>query len=189
VEPTALVVDLATGNQADIASGNGLYWVLDDAQREMLLRLTPGAFGGNRGTWGLTLAQAWTLRGDRAKAREYAEEARKAFAAPVREPRGGEPNVYLGLALAHLGRKAEATHEADGIMALGLIERNRFLGPDHQHEVVRIHILLGNHERALDLLEPLLKVPYYLTPAWLRIDPNFDALRGNPRFEKLAHGT
>ena len=189
VEPTALVVDLATGNAVDLASGNGLYWVLDDSQREMLLRLTPGAFGGDRGTWGLTLAQAWTLRGDRAKAREYAEEARKAFTAPGREPRGGEPNVYLGLALAHLGRKAEATHEADGIMALGLIERNRFLGPDHQHDVVRIHILLGNHERALDLLEPLLKVPYYLTPAWLRVDPNFDALRGNPRFEALAHGT
>jgi hypothetical protein len=56
VEPTALVVDLATGNQADIASVNGLYWVLDDAQREMLLRLTPGAFGGRPpGPWGLTL--------------------------------------------------------------------------------------------------------------------------------------
>ena len=189
VEPTALVVDLATGNAVDLASGNGLYWVLDDAQREMLLRLTPGAFGGDRGTWGLTLAQAWTLRGDRAKAREYAEEARQAFTAPMREPRGGAPNIYLGLALAYLGRKAEATHEAEGIMALGPIERSHFQGPDNQHEVVRIHILLGNHERALDLLEPLLKVPYYLTPAWLRVDPNFDSLRGNPRFERLAHGT
>jgi len=32
------------------------------------------------------------------------------------------------------------------------------------------------------------RCPYYLTPGWLRIDPNFDPLRGNPRFDKLAQG-
>jgi len=34
-------------------------------------------------------------------------------------------------------------------------------------------------------LEPLLKMNYYLSPAWLRIDPNFAPLKGNPRFERL----
>jgi hypothetical protein len=29
-----------------------------------------------------------------------------------------------------------------------------------EHLLVRIHVLLGNHDRALDLLEPLLKAPY-----------------------------
>ena len=137
---------------------------------------------------GLALAQAWALRGNQAKIREFAEEARKAFPAPVTEARVREPDVYLGLALAYLGRKAEALREAEGSVALGPIEREPFEGPDVQHQAARIHILLGNHERALDLLEPLLKVPYYLAPGWLRIDPNFDPLRGNPRFEKLAHG-
>jgi hypothetical protein len=46
--------------------------------------------------------------------------------------------------------------------------------------------LVGEHERALDQLEPLLNIPYYLSPGWLRVDPTFAALRGNPRFERLV---
>ena len=52
-------------------------------------------------------------------------------------------------------------------------------------QLVRIHILLGEYEPALDLLEPLLEVPFYLTPGWLSIDPMFDPLRGHPKFQDL----
>ena len=49
-------------------------------------------------------------------------------------------------------------------------------------------MLVGEPEKALDNLDSLLNKPYYLTPAWLRIDPNFDPLRKNPRFQKLIAG-
>ena len=185
VEPTALV--------ADFAAFENLHWVLDDAQRDVLLRLTPGAFDGDRATWGIALAQAWALRGDQAKAREYAEEALKGLTAYSTDfPRAKEPNIRVALALAYMGRKVEAVREGEASVAPWPIATRPFPAPyvQHvQHQLVRIHILVGNHEKALDLLEPLLKVPYHLTPGWLRIDPNFDPLRGNPRFEKLAHGT
>ena len=71
VEPTALVAYLA--NYQD------LVWVLDEEQRELLLRLTPSAFDDDRGTWALCLAQAYALKGDAANVRTYAEEARKAY--------------------------------------------------------------------------------------------------------------
>jgi hypothetical protein len=31
-----------------------------------------------------------------------------------------------------------------------------------------------------------LKSPYYLSPSWLKIDPTYDPLRKNPRFQKLV---
>ena len=75
IEPTALVAGF--GNYWD------LYWSLDDDQQQLLLRLQPSAFDGDRGTWGAVLAQTHYLRGDQAKARVYADSARSFYASTL----------------------------------------------------------------------------------------------------------
>jgi tetratricopeptide (TPR) repeat protein len=172
------------------AQYNDLAWVLDDARRELLLRLTPAAFDGDRASWAMALAQAAAVKGDKAATISYAEEARKGMEEQLREaPDDDQRHVLRGLALAYLGRKEEAIQEGLRGVALDPIAKDITGGAYDQHVLARIYILTGEHEKALDQLEPLLKVPYYLSPGWLKIDPNFDPLRNNPRFQKLVAGT
>ncbi|HEX6432819.1 MAG TPA: hypothetical protein VFZ87_01185, partial [Gemmatimonadales bacterium] len=58
----------------------------------------------------------------------------------------------------------------------------------YQHLLARIYLLAGRPDKAVDRLEPLLEVPYFLSPGWLRIDPTFQSLRGHPRFQRLVEG-
>ena len=181
VEPTDLV--------AGVATFWDLYWVLDEEQQRLLLRLTPGAFDDNRSAWGLALAETYALRGDPARARAYADSARLDFEEQLEAtPGDAQLHALYGVALAYLGRKAEAVAEGERGVALGPINRDAHGGAYNQFQLVRIYLLVGEPDKALDWLEPLLKVPYYLSPGWLRIDPTFAPLRGKPRFERMVRG-
>jgi tetratricopeptide (TPR) repeat protein len=167
-----------------------LMWVLDDAQQRMLLRLRPEAFDDDIGDWGLALAQTFWLRGEQTKARTYADSARIAFEEYLRdEPEEAYYHAVHGLALAYLSRKTEAVQAGRRAVALMPISTNAEDGPYFQHQLARIYILIGEQELALDQLESLLRIPYYLSPSWLKIDPNFSSLRTNPRFQRLVAGS
>jgi serine/threonine-protein kinase len=181
VDPTTLV--------AYVASYSDLVWVLDEAQQQLLLRLTPSGFDDDRATWGIVLAQTYVLQGKGAKARVYADSARLAYEQQLQAtPQDAQRHVLLGLAMAYLGRKAEAIREGEHAVALLPTAKDAWIGPYVQHQLARIYIQVGEPEKALDQLEPLLKIPYFLSPGWLRIDPTFTPLRGNPRFERLVAG-
>ena len=97
--------------------------------------------------------------------------------------------MLLGTALAYLGRRDEAVSEGRQAIALLPVSKDAFTGAYVQHQLARIYLLVGEPEQALDQLEPLLRIPYFLSPSWLRIDPTFNPLRGNPRFHRLVGET
>ena len=179
VEPAALVAFMATYSD--------LVWLLDEPQRELLLTLTPAAFDNDPGVRAIVLAQAYALKGDSENVRLHAEEARRVIEEQLRS--GTEDpgrHAVLGLALAYLGRKEEAIREGRRAAELLPVSRDAVGGPYFQLQLARIYVLVGEPEKALDQLEPLMKIPNVLSPGWLKIDPRFDPLRKNPRFQKLV---
>jgi TolB-like protein/Flp pilus assembly protein TadD len=178
VEPTELPVFFATFWD--------LHWVLLPEQQALLLRLSPRMFEDNRAAWAMVLAETYALHGNQAQARVYADSARQVFEGVLKTlPDDNQSQVLLGVALAYLGRKAEAIQAAERGVALLPIAKDAYGGPYNQLQLVRVLILTGEYDRAITALEPLLQIPFYTSPGWLRVDPMFAPLKGNPRFEKL----
>jgi tetratricopeptide (TPR) repeat protein len=166
-----------------------LYWMLEEADQKLLGSLGPDRFDGDRSNWALTMMQLYYQRGDLARARAFADSAqreiRKQLAATPDDP---QRNLYLGFTQAILGKKAEAIAAAERGDRLAPVEKDQITGPYIRHQLIRVYLVLGETEKALDLLERLVTIPYFLSPQYLAIDPNFAPLRGNPRFERLVRG-
>jgi hypothetical protein len=87
------------------------------------------------------------------------------------------------VALAYLGRSSDAIREARRGVELAGASLGR---PYAVHQLIRVYLLAGKPDLALDQLALLLTMPYHVTPRWLLVDPDFATLRGNPRFDRLT---
>jgi DNA-binding SARP family transcriptional activator/TolB-like protein/Tfp pilus assembly protein PilF len=172
---------------AFLATYQDLYWVLDDSAQRQVLALPPGAFDDDRGVWGVVRAELYHLRGEPRRAAVYADSARLALETQIRAaPDDGQRHALLGLALAYLSRASDGIAEGRRAVDLQPISRDALAGPYVQLQLARIYLLAGRPEPALDQLEPLLGMPFYLTPGWLTVDPTFAPVREHPRFRRLT---
>jgi TolB-like protein/tetratricopeptide (TPR) repeat protein len=171
---------------AHLAVWDDLFWVLDDDWQLRLLEFDLEPFGGYETDRSIAFAHTYYLRGDLENAAVFAENARTELAEQLEEfPDDPDANPLMGVALAYLGQRDAAIEF--GRKGVELYEtRPGVPYPYSQLQLVRIHTILGQAEPALDNLEPLLEVPFYITPGWLRIDPMFDPLREHPRFHALV---
>jgi len=98
-----------------------------------------------------------------------------------------DPRLHssLGIVFAVLGRHEDAIRE--GKLACDLLPRSKdgFYYLPYVVDLAHIYTILGDSKAALERLEHLLSNPSYLSSPFLRMDPRWDSLRDNPRFQAL----
>jgi serine/threonine protein kinase/Flp pilus assembly protein TadD len=165
------------------------------AQLKEILAKPDQALGYYNGELRFWLGWAQEVAGDHDGARESWNQARTELEPFLKEQ--PENFVLMGdLALTYmgLGDKAAALTLAESAIAMFPTDKDALTGPRPLDILARVAARVGDPDRAISTLEKLLSVPYEaplaanppLTPALLRLDPMFEPLRKDPRFQKLA---
>ncbi|PYK45485.1 MAG: hypothetical protein DME46_04045, partial [Verrucomicrobia bacterium] len=154
--------------------------------KEILAKPDPalGFYNGELRSW---LGWAQEVAGDHAAAQESWREARSELASFLKEqPENFSLLDDLALINMELGDKAAALALAERGIAANPIEKDAVDGPGPIETLARVAAGIGEPDRAIAGLQKLLSIPGSLTPALLRLDPMFDPLRNDPRFQKLC---
>ena len=142
---------------------------------------------------GYTVPKSWyagliaQARGNESSARAAFEQAKRAVRDDlVQSPNDAKTLAMLALIHAAVGEKNEALGAATRAGELLPIAKDSFDGPILATTLAAVSAKLGEKDSAIRQLESLVGVPNGPTPGTLRVEPEWDSLRDDPRFKKLA---
>lgn len=140
----------------------------------------------------LSLAGIHFVLSETSQMRRNAQAARLVLE-PIVQARPDDPRFHtaLGLVYAYLGERDDALREGNQAASLHPPSRDAGQGPIYMLNMARIYTVLGEAERAIEQLEFMLSNPHaeflwhLVSRHQLRLDPQWDSLRDNPRFQAL----
>jgi len=123
---------------------------------------------------------------DKERARAAFERARPVAEKALREgPDDASRHVIVGFILAGLGQKDAAIAEGKRAVELLPESQDALDGPKMTVALAQIYAWTGESDQALQLLDRSLSTPNGVTLPFLRLDPMWDPLRSDPRFQAL----
>jgi len=131
-------------------------------------------------------AQINGLMGNQQFEQAYYDSARIILETRVkRRSREARYHSSLGIAYAGLGRKEDAVREGKEAVNLLPVTNDAWRGPYRVEDLAAIYAMVGEHDAAVEQLEYLLSIPSHISVPLLRLDPKWNVLRDNPRFQRL----
>jgi TolB-like protein/Tfp pilus assembly protein PilF len=126
-------------------------------------------------------------KGDHAAALDAFAAARKIFEARLTtKPEDPRTVAVLAQVDAGLGARELAIKEAQHAVDLMPLSRDVYDGALVLQGQAQVYAWTGEKDKALALLRILLGMPGYLTYGYLHVDPSWDPLRGDPRFQRFV---
>jgi predicted Zn-dependent protease len=127
------------------------------------------------------------LRGDAAAAKVAFTEARKQLERTVREqPNNAAVLIALGMVDAALGQKKDAIREGRRAIELFPVSKDAIDGSLFMEYLAAIYATSGKEDAAIDQLAATAKIPGHLNYGELKLDPIWDPLRRDPRFDRIV---